>query len=132
MIKIKKFTATDLEFSEIARVRNLVNHDSIDHPDEDKNDWAIRDKGLIKDRLLLYNDTITCSIYKNSYRFYVWQTYSLASQQRCYPDFSQIAGFPKGKLHNSTLIKSFWLLLESMILTFQVPGPYEAQKIKLP
>jgi len=56
MIKIKKFTATDLEFSEIARVRNLVNHDSIDHPDEDKNDWAIRDKGLIKDRLLLYNN----------------------------------------------------------------------------
>ena len=55
MIKIKKFTATDLEFSEIARVRNLVNHDSIDHPDEDKNDWAIRDKSIIRNRLLLYN-----------------------------------------------------------------------------
>ena len=56
MIQIKKFTATDQEFIEIARIRNLVNHDSIDHPDEDKNDWAIRDKSLIRNRLLLYND----------------------------------------------------------------------------
>jgi hypothetical protein len=58
MIKIKKFTATSLEFKEIARIRNLVNHDSIDHPDEDKNDWAIRDKSLIRDRLLLYHGNI--------------------------------------------------------------------------
>ena len=50
MIKIKKFTATNLEFKEIARIRNLVNHDSIDHPDEDKSDWAIRDKSLDRDR----------------------------------------------------------------------------------
>ncbi len=56
MIKIKKFTATNLEFEEIARIRNLVNHDSIDHSDEDKNDWAIRDKSIIRNRLLLYND----------------------------------------------------------------------------
>ena len=56
MLKIRKFTATDLEFEEIARVRNLVNHDSIDHPDEDKGDWKIRDKTLIRDRLLLYHD----------------------------------------------------------------------------
>ena len=56
MIEIKKFTATDLEFKEIARIRNLVNHDSIDHPDEDKNDWVISDKSLIRNRLLLYND----------------------------------------------------------------------------
>ena len=56
MIQIKKFTATDQEFIEIARIRNLINHDSIDHPDEDKNDWAIRDKSLIRDRLLLYNN----------------------------------------------------------------------------
>ena len=56
MIEIKKFTATNLEFEEIARIRNLVNHDSIDHPDEDKNDWAIRDKSLIRNRLLMYSD----------------------------------------------------------------------------
>ena len=56
MIQIKKFTATDQEFIEIARIRNLINHDSIDHPDEDKNDWAIRDKSLIRNRLLLYNN----------------------------------------------------------------------------
>jgi len=56
MIEIKKFTATDLEFDEIARVRNLVNHDSIDHPDYDKDDWKIRDKSLIRDRLLLCYD----------------------------------------------------------------------------
>ena len=56
MIHIKKFSATNEEFRQIARIRNLVNHDSIDHPDEDKNDWAIRDKNLIRDRLLCYND----------------------------------------------------------------------------
>ena len=56
MIKIKKFQARDKEFDEIARIRNLVNHDSIDHPDEDRTDWKIRDKSLIRDRLLLYND----------------------------------------------------------------------------
>jgi len=56
MIKIKEFTATDLEFKELARVDNLVNHDSICHPDDDKNNWKIRDKSLIKNRLLLYNN----------------------------------------------------------------------------
>ncbi len=58
MIHIKKFNATDEEFKQIARIRNLINHDCIDHPDEDKNDWAIRDKSLIRDRLLCYNDNI--------------------------------------------------------------------------
>ena len=38
MIKINHFSATDLEFKEIARVSNLVNHDSIDHPEDDKDD----------------------------------------------------------------------------------------------
>ena len=56
MIAIKKFTATDLEFKELARVDNLVNHDSIDHPDDDKDNWKIRDKSLIRDRLLLYDN----------------------------------------------------------------------------
>ena len=56
MIKIKKFKATDIEFKELARVDNLVNHDCIFHPDDDKNDWKIRDKSLIRDRLLLYNN----------------------------------------------------------------------------
>jgi len=58
MFKIKKFTATDTEFKELARIDNLVNHDSIDHPDDDKREWAIRDKNLIRDRLLLYNDRV--------------------------------------------------------------------------
>ena len=58
MIEIRKFTATDLEFDELARIDNLVNHDSIDHPDDDKNNWKIRDKSLIRDRLLLYNNDI--------------------------------------------------------------------------
>ena len=53
MIEIRKFTASDSEFKNIAKIRNLVNHDSIDHPDDDKNDWKIRDKNLIRDRLNL-------------------------------------------------------------------------------
>ncbi len=58
MIKIKKFSETDKEFKELARIDNLVNHDSIDHPDDDKREWAIRDKSLIRDRLLLYKDSL--------------------------------------------------------------------------
>ena len=56
MIEIKKFNETDIEFKELARIDNLINHDSIDHPDDDKQDWMIRDKNLIRDRLLLYKD----------------------------------------------------------------------------
>ena len=56
MIEIRTFTETDEEFKELARVDNLVNHDCIDHPDDDKNNWKIRDKSLIRDRLLLYNN----------------------------------------------------------------------------
>ena len=58
MIKIKNFTETDKEFEELARVDNLVNHDSINHPDTDKKDWKVRDKSLIRDRLLLYNNNM--------------------------------------------------------------------------
>ena len=62
MIEIKKFTETDQEFIELARIDNLVNHDSIAHPDEDKNDWKIRDKSLIRDRLLLYDNQILIGV----------------------------------------------------------------------
>jgi len=58
MIEIKKFTETDKEFKEIARIDNLVNHDSIDHPDDDKDHWAIRDRSQIRNRLLLYKNNI--------------------------------------------------------------------------
>ena len=51
---IKKFGQTDVEFTELARIDNLINHDSIDHPDDDKREWEIRDKSYIRDRLLLY------------------------------------------------------------------------------
>ena len=56
MISIKKFNETDDEFRDIARIDNLVNHDSINHPDDDKNDWDLRDKSLIRDRFLLYKE----------------------------------------------------------------------------
>ena len=47
MIKIKSFKETDNEFKELARIDNLVNHDSIADSKEDKNDWNNRDKRLI-------------------------------------------------------------------------------------
>ena len=56
MITIKSFTASNKEFKELARIDNLVNHDSIAHPDEDKNEWNIRDKSIVRDRILLYKD----------------------------------------------------------------------------
>ena len=64
MIKIKKFNATNIEFKELARIDNLVNHDSIDHPDDDRDSWKIRDRSLIRDRLLLYkNKTLVGAMY---------------------------------------------------------------------
>ena len=64
MLQIKSFKATDYEFKELARIDNLVNHDSISDPNEDKNDWKIRDKSKIRDRILLYkNNTLIGVIY---------------------------------------------------------------------
>ena len=56
MLEIKKFKETDAEFIELARIDNLVNHDSTSHPDDDKDAWKIRDKSYVKDRLLLYSN----------------------------------------------------------------------------
>ena len=56
MIQIKNFNETNEEFKELARIDNLVNHDSISHPDDDKREWNIRDKNIIRNRLLLYKD----------------------------------------------------------------------------
>tara|TARA_B100001750_G_scaffold214775_1_gene198153 strand:- start:90 stop:1055 length:966 start_codon:yes stop_codon:yes gene_type:complete len=64
MISIKPFIASNQEFKECARIDNLVNHDSIFHPDDDKNSWAIRDRSIIRDRLLLYsNNTLIGVLY---------------------------------------------------------------------
>ena len=62
MIEIRNFKETDKEFIELARIDNLVNHDSIDHPDDDKREWALRDKSLIRDRLLLYKDNLLIGV----------------------------------------------------------------------
>ena len=62
MIEIKKFNETDAEFKELARIDNLINHDSISHSDDDKQDWAIRDKNLIRDRLLLYKNNLLIGV----------------------------------------------------------------------
>ena len=62
MIEIKNFTATDLEFKELARIDNLVNHDSIANAEEDKHDWLLRDKSIIRNRLLLYKDNILIGV----------------------------------------------------------------------
>ena len=56
MLKIKKFTETDFEFSEICRIFNLVSHDFQEHPDDVKDDWELKDKSLIFDRLFLQED----------------------------------------------------------------------------
>ena len=62
MIEIKKFSASDKEFKECARIDNLVQHDSVNHPDDDKNSWKIRDKSIIRNRLLLYQNNILIGV----------------------------------------------------------------------
>ncbi len=56
MTEIKKFTETGFEFQEIARLYNLVSHDGKDHHDDIRDDWEIRDKSIIRNRLFLYQD----------------------------------------------------------------------------
>ena len=56
MLEIKNFTETTFEFEEVTRLYNLVSHDHVDHPDDMKEGWEIRDKSLIRDRLLLYKN----------------------------------------------------------------------------
>ena len=46
MTKIKKFTGTDFEFQEVARLFNLVSHDDQEHVDDMKEGWAVRDESL--------------------------------------------------------------------------------------
>ena len=55
-MEIKNFTETDFEFKEITRLFNLVSHDDKEHVDDMKEGWAIIDKSLKRDRLLLYED----------------------------------------------------------------------------
>ena len=62
MIEIKKFTETDQEFKEVARIDNLVNHDCIYHPDDDKNNWKTRDRSQIRNRLLIYKNNILIGV----------------------------------------------------------------------
>ena len=70
MLEIKKFRETDEEFAELARIDNLINHDSVSHPDDDKDAWKIRDKSLVKDRLLLYNNSTLTIFYSKSINLY--------------------------------------------------------------
>ena len=62
MIEIRNFKETDEEFIELARIDNLVNHDSINHPDDDKRNWSLRDKSIIRDRLLLYKENLLIGV----------------------------------------------------------------------
>ena len=58
MIEIKKFKETNSEFEEVTRLYNLVSHDDKEHVDDLKESWAVNDKSLQRDRLLLYNGDI--------------------------------------------------------------------------
>ena len=56
MAKIKKFSGKDKEFKELVKIANLVNHDSVSHIDDAKNSWKNRDKNLVSNKLLMYNN----------------------------------------------------------------------------
>lgn len=55
MISFKSFNATDMQFKELTRVANLVNHNFIIHPKDAKNNWVTRDKRRVSNKLLLYS-----------------------------------------------------------------------------
>ena len=56
MTEIKKFTESDFEFQEIAKLYNRVSHDNITHVEDVKDNWIIRDQSLQQDRLFIYQD----------------------------------------------------------------------------
>jgi len=58
MTKITSFTGTDFEFHEITRLYNLVSHDDKEHVDDMKDGWAVRDKSIQRDRLLLFDENL--------------------------------------------------------------------------
>ena len=94
MFEIRKFKETDLEFNELARIDNLVNHDSIDHPDDDKRDWFLRDKSLVRDRLLLYDDEIAVGVIY----------YSQGREENCRTAFFTMNIDPKFNIEESRLL----------------------------
>ena len=138
MISIKNFTATDIEFKELARIDNLVNHDSISHPDDDKNAWEIRDKSLVKDRLLLYNDNILIGVMyysqgrdensrttfyttnldptynHNGYRNLLYnKMLEKIKKYNCNKLFTHIYDHPNYKEHKKSLIKNCFKLVQT-------------------
>ena len=54
-MEIKNFTESNFEFDEIARLYNLVSHEDMEHVDDIKDRWAIKDKDRQRDRLFLYD-----------------------------------------------------------------------------
>ncbi len=94
MFEIRKFKETDLEFNELARIDNLVNHDSINHPDDDKRDWFLRDKSLVRDRLLLYDDEIAVGVIY----------YSQGREENCRTAFFTMNIDPKFNIEESRLL----------------------------
>ena len=94
MFEIRKFKETDLEFNELARIDNLVNHDSIDHPDDDKRDWFLRDKSLVRDRLLLYDEEIAVGVIY----------YSQGREENCRTAFFTMNIDPKFNIEESRLL----------------------------
>ena len=57
-MEIKNFTETDIEFDHIARLYSLVDHDDGEHVDDMKEGWALIDRSLQRDRLLLYDGDV--------------------------------------------------------------------------
>ena len=62
MFSIKKFSETKKIFQELTRIDNLVYHDHIADPNYDYRQWKIRDKNLVKDRLLLFNEKVLIGV----------------------------------------------------------------------
>tara|TARA_B100000945_G_C20337252_1_gene575549 strand:+ start:217 stop:1188 length:972 start_codon:yes stop_codon:yes gene_type:complete len=56
--QIKNFLGSDIEFNDLVRIKNLVNHDHIIHVDDVKKEWFQRDKKLISHKILLYDKMI--------------------------------------------------------------------------
>ena len=56
MLEIKYWSESNFDFEEIARIQNLVNHDTIEHANDLKQKWENRDKTVLSEKYFLCNN----------------------------------------------------------------------------
>ncbi len=102
MLEIKYWSESNFDFEEIARIQNLVNHDTIEHANDLKQKWENRDKTVLSEKYFLCNNIKNVGILHFSQGVQV-------NKRNCYfniymdPDFQSTSNY---KILYDQLLKS--------------------------